>query len=88
MFFPDFYEAERRGIRAFVRATQPETRNTRGGRMDLPSRIRRTYRMGYADLHRYGYTVLVAWTIVLGMDVSRPICNVVKQNKVNKNKNY
>jgi hypothetical protein len=44
--------------------------------------------MGCANLHRYGYTVLVAWTIVLGMDVYRPICSVVKSNKVNKNKKH
>lgn len=84
MLFSDFHEAERRGVRAFVRATQPETRDTRCGSMDLSCRTRRTYRLGCYDLHSYVHAVLVARTPLLGMDIYRSIRRAFQHNKVNK----
>jgi len=63
-------EAEGRGIRAPVRATQTEARDARGRRMDLLGGVRRNNRMGRFLVHFNSHTVLVGSTHIRFMDLS------------------
>jgi len=75
-FADSINEAEGRGIRASVCATQAKARDARGRRMDLLSSIRRTNRMGRTFVSFTGYSVLVGGTLVRFMDLSGPISSV------------
>lgn len=75
-FADSINEAEGRGIRASVCATQAKARDARGRRMDLLSSIRRTNRMGCTFVPFTGYSVLVGSTVVQFMDLYRPISSV------------
>lgn len=76
------HEPKGRGIRAAVRAVPAETRDARGGRVDLPGGAGRTHRMGRAPVHPDGHEVLVAVRPVLVVDIPRPVRGQLQQDQV------
>lgn len=76
-------EAQRRGVRAFVRTAQPETGDLGCGCVDLPRSVRWAHRMGRASVCHIRHEILVAGALVPGVDISGSVSLIVQHSKVN-----